>query len=156
MSKRHVYVDDEWADRIEEAQSDESKLNIINEFIDSTKRSYRLDYQSLQEDVLMYKALMLETKKAFKEASEEHVKGCYELWENFEKEISGLKGKTSSLVKVLAPVKEEIKTIKQNLDSVSLWQIKELLEIIERISMLSSDNSDIIKFLLNNYKKETN
>lgn len=154
MSKRNVYIDDEWAKKIEDAQSDESKLSVINEFIDSTKRSYRLDYQSLQEDVLMYKALMLETKKAFKEASEEHVKGCYELWENFDKEISGLKTKTSSIVQVLNPVKKEIETIKQSLDSISLWQIKELLDIVEKISMLSGNNNDMIKFLLNNYKKE--
>lgn len=152
MEKRHVYIRSDWADKIEQAVSDESQKAIIEQLIAESKKEYRLNYESLQEDVLIYKALMLQTKIAFKEAKEEYVKSSYELWENFEKELPSVREKTQHLINQMSPIKNELAQINSMLDSLKAWKFNDLIKAIEAINSTDSKTLDMIKFLVDNYK----
>src|SRR5688572_20798439 len=63
----------------------------ILKYAEESKSSLRQDIESIEEDVLQYRAFMVKAKNAFKEAKDEQLDASYALWEKFEDDLKGLR-----------------------------------------------------------------
>ncbi len=154
--KKYVYVTKSLADKIESAQSDRTKLTIIEDYIRESKNEIKSNLESLEEDVVIYKGLMIKAKEAFREVKEEQLTASYKVWEKFDEEMRSVSESVKIAKEKIIPLKKEIQEVNELLRECSTYNLKELLSIIKEISSeLSYDSKtgDILKFLFKEYKK---
>ena len=126
----------------------------IIKYFDESKRNMQIEIEALDDCVLQYRGLMTKAKKAFQEAKEEQLDSAYALWEKFEDDMKGLRDFVGKAKNELAPLKNELVEIKAMMSEVDRWGLKELLGIIKEINgSYYSETNNILRFLLNNYKK---
>ncbi len=128
--------------------------NLVISYLDESNREVRNNLELLEEDVLQYRGLMVKAKQEFKKAKEEHLQASYEVWEEFDKELPSISEKVQKLTDEVKPIKEAADELKDTLNSISLYNLKELADVIEKISNYLSYNSEtgkILKYLVKTY-----
>ena len=156
--KEIVWLPKKLADKVKGYQEEGKPYeNIILQYLDESKNEVKSNLETLDEDVLQYKALMVKAKNAFKEAKEEQLSQSYEIWEDFDKELVSVRSKVEEMKNTISPIKSEIEDIKKLLDGVSSWEIEKFLEVIKEVSnylAYEGDTAKILRFLFDNYKKD--
>lgn len=131
--------------------------DIIIGYLDDSRAEVKNNLELLEDDVLQYRGLMVKAKQEFQKAKDEQLKASYDLWEKFDEELPKLRDKVEKANKELAPIAESVKDLRTSLDNISLYQLKELNELLESISRhLGNDGhtGKILKYLVKNYKAE--
>jgi chromosome segregation ATPase len=129
---------------------------IIISYIDASKREVQANLESLEEDLLQYRGLMVKAKQEFKKAKDEQLEASYALWQEFDKELPNTREKVETLKNELQPIKDQVDELSQSLNSISTYQIKDFLEVLQSISQYLSYDSDtgkMLKYLMETYKK---
>jgi archaellum component FlaC len=129
-------------------QDSEDHEKIILEFIDESKREVRQNLESLDEDLLQYRAMMAKSKQAFREAKDEQCNAMYELWESYEPELGKVRKMASNLAKELAPIKNAVLDLQKTIDGVSTYSLEKMVEIVKQVGSMSDDEKDMFKMLL--------
>jgi len=153
--KEIVWLPKSIASQIKDLNDKKMEEEIILKYIDESRSDIKHFLENLDDDLLQYRALMVKTRNAFKEAKEEQLQANYELWENFDKEMPSLQEKIDKVKKAIEPVSNQIKELNEALGNIRSYELKELLEVIKGISQyLGYDNNagKILKFLVKNYK----
>jgi chromosome segregation ATPase len=153
--KEIVWLPKSIANQIKDLNDKKMEEEIILKYIDESRSDIKNSLESLDDDLLQYRALMVKTRNAFKEAKEEQLQANYELWENFDKEMPSLQEKIDKVKKAIEPVSNQIKELNEALGDIRSYELKDLLEVIKGISQyLGYDNNagKILKFLVKNYK----
>jgi len=159
-TKRHIYVDEEFADKFEllqkEANTRDQQEKVFNEYFDKLNKKIQSDFQcnleSIEENAAMCTGLMLKVKQAFTKAADEHLKSSYEVWENYDKELPSIKDKTQKMINVLTPLKNEPTEINTLISKINTWDIDKLIKTIGCLSDMYGKNKEMVEFLVNNFK----
>ena len=150
-----VWLPKKLAKEVKELNDGKELENMILLYMDQTKNSLKGDLDSIEESVIQYRGSMIKARNAFKEAKNAELDATYEMWEGFEKTIPTLKSKIEKLKNELKPLKNDIEQINDTLNSIKTWQIKDLVNLIEFFNeSVYGERENILKFLLDNYKKE--
>ena len=157
-NKELVWLPKELAKKIQAINDPTSKLceELIDKYLDDSRREVKSNLEALEEDVLSYRVLMVRAKNAFKEAKEEQIASSYDLWEKFEEEAPLIKDKVDTVIKELRPLKEDLHDIKELLSGINMIGIERLLEVVRAISghVDSEGNTGkMLKFLFENYRE---
>ena len=147
-----LYLPKSLAKKIKQLESGESHEDIVQSFLDESKRDIKNSLECLEDDVLEYKALMTKAKVAFREAKEEQLQASYELWEKFEEDLPSVEEKITKLINKLKPVERQLSQINDLLNGLSFYSIENAMELIGKINQMTSETKNIFKFLLENYK----
>jgi methyl-accepting chemotaxis protein len=129
--------------------------NLISEFFDVSKAELKYGLEHLDESVIEYKGLMLKAKKSFREAKEEQLKSSYELWEKFDEELPKIGNQVQQVVKKLNPLTQELQQINELVNSINTHRLDNILETVEKFNSMSTSAKKTIKFLIDNYSRET-
>jgi len=147
----------EFADKYNSIISDAEKIKAFDDYMETvkkeTKDSFKANLESLEEDVLVYRGLMLNAKQSFEKAKNEQLNASYEMWEKFEKEIPSVKKKTQAIIDTLAPLKKELKEIEELLNGISTHRIDEFIKSINVLAGSYGKNKEMIDFLIKNFKE---
>ena len=150
-----VWLPVELADKIEAARDPASKENVdlINTYIDKARKEYKENLEMLDEDVLMFRGLLVGVKKQYKEALSEQLASEYEMWESIDAQRPRIKEKTQQLVDSLTPLSEKLKEIKGLLETIRSWEIEELTKNVSFLSShLQGETGEMIRFICTKYK----
>lgn len=156
---KYIGVDAKFADEYEALTSKEAKLRAFDEYLETVKTSsrneFKASFEKLEEDVAIYKGLMLHVKQAFEKAKNEQFSASYELWEKFEDEIPSITMKTQKIVDILTPLSEKLEKIEKSLSTIRTYEFKELIETVEKFSGLYGKNKSMMDFLVKNFVPST-
>lgn len=126
----------------------------IEEYIAESKRELKISLDAMDDDIVTYKAGMISAKKEFQEAKDEALKANWDLWDEFDDQQKSIRAKSEECVKELKPLTDELLKISNLLSNIKKWEIEGFLEMINDIkSSLYGENGNIIKFLIENYKR---
>jgi predicted RNase H-like nuclease (RuvC/YqgF family) len=135
--------------------TDAEALNreILN-YVEETKKDLRINIESMEEDIILYRAQMIKARDSFKQAKEEQLDANYKLWEEYDVEIGKLRVKVSKFAEELKPLKQELDEIKKQMDSINKWGLEDLIKTIKLLNETNyGETEKILKFLFENYKK---
>lgn len=128
---------------------------LMEKYIDESKDEWKLNFESLEEDLLMYRGLMVKTKKAFEAAKNEQCEAAYELWEKIESEIPRTKDKIDNLVKLFDPLEKKLDKLDNSLAKIDTYQIERFTELVAKLNSILSckgQTNDMMVFLMENFK----
>lgn len=128
----------------------------IRKYIEESKRDLRVNIESLDDDVLMYKASMVKAKNAFEQAKTEQLDASYAMWEKFDEELGQIRKKVAATKDAILPLKQELDDLNKKMASIRTWDLEKILELLKQISYYvdtESDSGKILKFLFENYKR---
>ena len=154
-----VWVPKELAEKIK-AYNDpfhDKVVNLMEKYIDESKDEWKINLKLLEEDLVMYRGLMVKTKKEFEKAKNEQCSAAYELWGKFEKDLPKTQEKIDKAVKLLNPLEEKLNTIVTSIKQINTFDIERLVKLISKLDSIlacSGATNDIMMFLMNNYKNK--
>ena len=154
-----IWVDKEFAEEYKKLDDDatkrEEQITMLNEYMEGIRKESRDDFkaslQGLDEDVAIYKGLMINIKQAFEATKNEQLQASYDLWEKFEKDMPDIEEKTDKIIKTLDPLVAKLTQINDLIGKIQTWDINKLIETIEKISTLYGNNKQMVEFLVNNF-----
>jgi len=157
-----IWVDEDFAKKYKELKSDagqrKEQIEALNGYIQTvtkeSKEEFRSNLDCLDEDVAIYKGLMINVKQAFEKAKNEQLSASYELWERFDKEIPFVENKINSLIKSLDPLVKQLEKVNSLMGKIQTWNIDTVFESIRKISELYGKNKEMVQFLMENFKTE--
>lgn len=153
--KELVWLPKSLAERIKGFTDNSEYEAAIVKYIEESKADFKINIESIEEDVLQYKAFMIKAKNAFREAKEEQLNASYELWDKFDGDLSKVRDYVSRVRKEIEPLKKDIEQLNSEISKISKWEIEGLLKLLQEINgQMYGETANMIKFLFDNYKKE--
>ena len=157
-----IWVDAEFAQKYNELKGDKSKreeqLKALDEYIvsirEQSRKEFRANLDSLEEDVAIYVGLMVSVKQKFEAAKTEQLQASYSLWEKFDKELPNIQDKTNKMIECLNPLVEKLTQVNELLGKIQIYNFNDVIKAIERIGNLYGESKGMVEFLVNNYKNE--
>ena len=131
--------------------------DLIEQYIKDSKESYKMSLESLDEDLLIYRGLMMKVKKSFENASKVALAESYDLWEKYDEELPRTRGKIDNLLKLLEPLEHKLEYINKSINSINTYNIEKLVDLIQKLENIincSGKTSDLMMFLMDNYKEK--
>ena len=161
IAKEIIWVGKEFAEEFKayegEANQAELQKKALDDYLETVteeaKRDFRVSFESLEDDVAIFKGLMTTVKLAFEKAKNEQLNASYGLWEKFEDEIPSVKLKTEQMIETLSPLCEKLNEVDSLFKKIKTFEIDRLYESIKNISDLYGKNKEMVEFLLKNLKK---
>lgn len=158
MDKDLVWVPKKLADEInayKDPFSDEVST-LMEKYLDDSKNEWKISLESLEEDLLMYRGLMVKTKKEFEAAKNEQCSAAYELWEKIEKEVPKTEAKIDNLIKLFDPLEKKLDKLNNSLAKINTYQIERFSELVAKLDSILSckgQTNDMMVFLMENFNK---
>jgi len=154
--KEFVWLPKSIAKKLKDIEKPESALSaeIINEYIKDVKTSMRVEVESLDEDVQIFKGLMIQARQRFEDAKNAQLEASYKLWEDFEAKLPGLEEKVDIAIRKLKPLEIKCNELSEIMQKIDSFKIERLAEAIAKLSTLYEENQKMVNFLICNYKKE--
>jgi len=159
----YAYIPKSLAKKVDELGNCASVEKEILSYIEETKLDLRISIESIDEDILLYRAHMIKARDAFKIAKNEELEGLYVLWEGFDKERCKLGNMVKQAKDTLDPLRKEIKQMAfdiQDLNSaisnLDVGRMYNFFETLERCKEFIDKEKTMTKFLFDNYKVNNN
>jgi DNA repair exonuclease SbcCD ATPase subunit len=150
-----VWLPKSIAAEIKEITEENKKDAIIRKYIEDSRKDIQSSVGWLSDEVVKYKAVMIDARREFKRAMDEELAANYSLWEAHEKKFIETKANVEKIQEAISPLSAELKTLENRMQQVNMYQVDKLLETLEKInSCFGSKTGDILRFLFNNYKVE--
>ena len=109
----------------------------ILSYIEETKIDLRIGIESIDEDILLYRAQMIKARDAFKAAKNEELEGLYALWEGFDKERCKLGNMVKEAKNAIAPLRTELVGLRQEIEnvnsSIDSLKVDKLLDFVQTL-----------------------
>lgn len=152
--KEIVWLPAGLAKKVKDIQDVKYLEDEIVKYVEQSKRNFKIEIESIDEDILQYRAFMIKAKNAFKEAKDEQLQASYDLWEKYEDDLTKIRDYVSTAKQAVTPLKQELDEIKRLMQEIDKYGIKDLLELIKEInSHYYGETANMLKFLFDNYKK---
>jgi chromosome segregation ATPase len=155
--KEIIWVETGFAKKYNQLKSDEEKHKAFDEYVEKvseeSKREFKANLDSLDEDVAIYAGLMLKAKQSFEKAKNEQLSASYALWEGFEKELPSVREKIAQITNTIKPLTAELKQIDDLLKSINTYSVERITGVIEKFTNLSGKNKEMFDFLIKHFDK---
>lgn len=148
-----VWLPKSLANKIKEVEDIKTIEKEILNYVCEIKNSLKLNTESMDEEIIQYRAYMIKARDAFKKAKDEELDAFYSLWETYDKDISKIKTQVNKAKEGLNPLLSELQTIKKEISTIDTWGFDKISESIQKVSSLYGENKEMFMFLVNNYKK---
>jgi predicted nucleic acid-binding Zn-ribbon protein len=146
--KELIWVSKEVKAIYENLDSDQEKLRIIEETIKSRKEDITYTIESLDDDLLRFKAFALKYKTELQKVYEEQNNQLEKLFEDIGGMQDNIYLKIEQAKKQLNPITDKVKEINKTLDNVNTYKIERLIELIEKFNRMSEENKMLFELLI--------
>jgi uncharacterized protein YnzC (UPF0291/DUF896 family) len=155
--KDYIYIDKVLCDKLKAAESEDAQLSLVQEYLEATKKSMSGDLETMEEDAVHFKGMLLSYKKAYREALEAHNAAVYKTWEDIDGNLPNMKAKVEQAVKDvdsiiphLDRVMGSIGNICQKLTAINTYELEKMVKLIETIQGVDEKTKDVLSKLLGN------
>jgi cell division septum initiation protein DivIVA len=155
-NKKYVslYLPEAMADKLK-AMEEDGVNAIMEEYMENTKHHLKDTLDCMDEEIVQYKAAMIDARKKFKAAKEEALEANWVLWDEFEDQKKSLYNKAQEAADQLKPLTEELTKISSLMNGIDKWGIGGFLEMLKEVkNHLHGEDRNILEFLVKNYKKD--
>jgi chromosome segregation ATPase len=154
--KELVWLPNSLAKKIKKLEENEPILttDLINEYFKDCKDELKANINSLDDDLVVFKGLMMAARKSFEEAKNTQINEMYDLWEKFDVQRSEIEKKISTITEELKPLKEKISELNESISKIDAHKIERLYKTIKEFNNLWDKDRKVLKYLLNNYVEE--
>jgi hypothetical protein len=153
--KELVWLPKDVAEKVLQLEEAKKSGDLVLEYIEQAKRDLNISLESLDEDVIQFKAQMISARKKFEEAKTVELAANYEVWEKFDLEKAGIRKKAQDLKQELQPMIDELNQVKRLMSEINSYDISNLLKIIKEVNQsFYGETGNVLTFLFNNYKKK--
>jgi chromosome segregation ATPase len=133
----------------------ENSDNFIQDYLDSSKRDIRANFETFDDEILGYRASMVKAKLEFQKAADEAIAANYKVWQDFEEKKKSLSAQVESCVAEIKPLTEEFNRLNAEIQKIKTWDIERFVEMLSKLkSHLYGEERNILEFLVKHYKKE--
>ena len=160
MRKVKAWVPKELAIKYNELRTEKNKrdeqVKMFEDYMqtvkDVSRKEFKNNFESLEEDVAIYTGLMLKVKQAFEKAKNEQLNASYELWEKIDGEIPSIRKKTEKIISEINPLIEKLKEIESLMGKINTYDLDKFISSISTLANLYGTQKEMIEFLINNFK----
>lgn len=161
-TKELIWVEKEFAERYKILESEKGKnderCKVLDEYIlkisESSRKDFKANLETLEEDVAIYTGLMLKVKQAFGKAKDEALNASYALWEEFDKEKPKVSKKIADFCDMLDPLEKKLNSINEALGKIRTFNIDRLVESMEKLTGLYGESREMFDFVVNHFGKK--
>jgi hypothetical protein len=160
QQKDLVWLPIDLCKKIKEIEGNSGIEKEILSYIESTKLDFKQTIESIDEDVLLYRAKMIQARDSFKKAKDEELELAYNLWKDYDNELSKIRNYVGKAKETLEPLIKEVNSLNgeiietNNLISrLNVDRLKGFLTIVNDCKILLQEDKDLLIFILENYKK---
>lgn len=157
------YIPSVWLEKLEQLDSIERQEKWFFDKIEERKIDIDTEIESLNDDLLKFKAFGLRYKKELDKIYNKQLKQFEKIWED-----NNISDKTSN---VITDIKHEIDTISDNIkqfdtqivnaksniinmnneiDNLNLRKLKKVVNLLDKINDMSKEDKEILKLIVNN------
>lgn len=154
MEKELIWVDKDLAKQYQELDSDTKKAELVNELIKQKKIDITDDIQNLDDDLLRFRAFVLNYSTEFKKAYDEQANRIYEIWEECVEPIEKIDKKTLAIKKDIYSISNDVEELADKLKNLNIYKIERLIELIEMYNRMSENDKEIFKLILDRDKEK--
>jgi len=147
-NKELIWVDKKVAEEYKKMESDKFKLNLVNKVIVDRKKDFTYDIESLNDDLLRFKAFSLNYKTAITEAYEKQTEEAEKLFLDIGCVGDKLSNKTREATDNIKKIGVEIKELNRCLDKINTYKLESLLGLINKFNCMSCKDKEIFSLLL--------
>jgi cell division septum initiation protein DivIVA len=154
-NKKYVslYLPESQADRLKALEEDGIN-NFVEEYLEQSKRDLKASMDDMDDEIIRYKAFMIDARKKFKAAKEAELEANWALWDEFEDQKKSLYNKAQEAADQLKPLTEELTKISSLINGIDKWGIGGFLEMLKEVkNHLHGEDRNILEFLVKNYKR---
>ena len=141
------------ANKLKKANNLDIMSQAVNDYVKKQQKEFSIELEALDDDLIRYKALLIEYNKKIKAAYNEQRDKIQTLFHDFESQtprFSEQVKKTCEEINPLLQKMEEIertaKSIDTTFNNLSTYKIEKLIEVIEKLSGLDEKTLKLIKF----------
>jgi hypothetical protein len=156
MKMEYICVPKEIAKKYNNATSDNTKIEIIEDLTKKMKNEIEMSLSSLDDDVVQYKGMVLKYKKAFKEIYEDQAEKIYKTWEEIQNTLPKQDKLINKLKNELAPILEQIKKLSKVIENVNTYQLIRMSELIDKINDCDDKTKEVILKVIQMGKEDNN
>lgn len=149
MEKELIWVNKNLAEAYKELDTDMKRAEFVNELIKQKKVDITSDIQNLDDDLLRFKAFVLNYSTALKEAYDKQAERLEQLWEECSEPIEKIDKQTMRIKKDIYDITKDIKDISKELEGLSTYKLERLIKLIDTYNDMSDSDKDIFKLILN-------
>ena len=146
--KELIWVSKEVKTIFESLDSDHEKLRIVDDLINNRKLDITYAIESLDDDLLMFKAFSLKYKTELQKVYEEQGDKLEKLFEDCGDIQSKMHQKIKETKDKLEPIISNIKSINETLDKVNTYKIEKVIDLIEKFNRMSEDDKRLFEMLI--------
>jgi len=146
--------------KIKDVQDSKGIENEIMSYIAETRLDLKQQIESIDDDVLLYRAHMIKIRDAFKKAKNEELEACYQLWQDFDKELPKTRQFIKEAIDTIEPLKNEVNNLRTELDNlnktisaINIDRMLGFLTVLKDCNTLINEDKKLLSFIINNYKK---
>lgn len=129
------------------------QLSIINQYFESEKNWIKSEMQQIDDNLLQYRALMLKTREAVKEAHKEHYDKINDFWDDISKSIPSFRQKVENINKELKPIVSELQQIKTLINDTSTYSLERIMLLVDKFSSMTEKDKEFFMVLFEHSKK---
>lgn len=148
-----MYLPKELAEQIEAVKDHSALEKELLAYVEKTRSEFHQSIESLDEDVLIYRARVQRAREALTEAYGDYTQANYELWENSQADIKKVGDLAKAAVAELAPIKNELEQVNELLKGIHKWGIEDLLKLLNQLGSADRKSQRMLKFLFANYRE---
>ncbi len=148
-----LYVSEAKAAEYEKLKGTVHDDDIIQQYIDKTKRCIETDFDALEDDLLTYKSSVSKWHKALKGAYEDQNEKTEALFLKFDAQKPSLHKKIKALEESVQPLESMIDNINKKLNKLDTWKVEKIIEVIHKLSSMGDEEREMLKILLG-YEKQ--
>ena len=155
MAKRettYMSVPVEIAEKLKELTEIEAMAQVIDEQFRASKQEIANNLGTLDEEVLIYKSLMIKARNEFEKAANAQIEQSYETWEAIDAKRPWVQEKLRGLVADLKRVTQELEEINSLLGQVDFYRIEKLMSLLGDLERMPEETKNMLSFLMVNYK----
>jgi len=154
--KELLWLPIELAKRVKDVTDSEAINNEILSYVEQTKKELQIGIESIDEDIVLYRAHMIKARNAFKEAKDQEIESMYSLWEEYDKELTKVRGFVNEAKKAIEPIKEEVIELNKEMEKINHYGFANMIETVYKFCQLYGEQREMMEFLIKNFKKEPN
>ena len=138
----------ELKDVYEKVDSDQEKLNIVEELINSRKIDITYAIEALDDDLLRFKAFSLRYKTELQKVYDDQSEKLEKIFDDCGDIQSKMYLKIEETKTKLNPVTDKIKEINVALEKVNTYKIERVIELIEKFNRMNEEDKRLFEILI--------
>lgn len=150
--KELIWVTEEFKKEWDNLNSEEEQKKMFFKAIENKKLDVKHEIESLEEEVLIFKAIGLRYKSELEKVYNEQSSQLEKIWEEFNCGDKIYK-QALQIKEDLKPIVETIRSINREFDNVSTYKIENLISVIEKFNSMTHSDKQLLTILLNNQKE---